>query len=222
MSVFTDFWDWVTTRQHWSGSAGIPHQSWEHVQYVLLALALALVVGIPLGLLTGHFRRGGTAVAALVNLARALPTLGIVYIMAAYEPFKVAPVILVLAALALPAILVNTYAGVTSVDPDAVDAARGMGMNRRQVLFRVELPNALPLIWLGLRLAAFQVVATATIAAYVSLQGYGTYIRFGLAERDYPQVIAGAGLTVILALVSLLVVSLLARFTVSKGLRTRS
>jgi osmoprotectant transport system permease protein len=131
-------------------------------------------------------------------------------------------VILVLAALALPAILVNTYAGVTSVDPDAVDAARGMGMNRRQVLFRVELPNALPLIWLGLRLAAFQVVATATIAAYVSLQGYGTYIRFGLAERDYPQVIAGAGLTVILALVSLLVVSLLARFTVSKGLRTRS
>jgi osmoprotectant transport system permease protein len=222
VTVFTDFYDWVTTRKHWSGSAGITHQTWEHLQYVLLALVIALAVGIPLGLLTGHFRRGGTAVAALVNLARALPTLGILYIMAAYEPFKVAPVVLVLAALALPAILVNTYTGVTEVDPDAVDAARGMGMTPLQVLTRVEVPNALPLIWLGLRLAAFQVVATATIAAFVSLQGYGTYIRFGLADRDYPQVIAGAGLTVILALLSLVVVTILARLTVSKGLRAQS
>lgn len=221
MSVFREFWTWTTDAEHWSGHAGIPHQTSEHLRYVLLALAIALAVGVPLGLLTGHFRRGGAAVAAFANVARALPTLGILYIMAAYEPFKVTPVILVLAALALPAILVNTYTGVTSVDPDAVDAARGMGMTRTQVLFRVEVPNALPLMWLGLRLAAFQVVATATIAAFISLQGYGTYIRFGLAERDYPQVVAGAGLTMILALLSLLVVTLLARLTVSKGLRSQ-
>ncbi len=222
MSVFRDFWDWVTTREHWYGSAGIIHQTGEHLRYVVLALALALAVGIPLGLLTGHFHRGGTAVAGLANLARAVPTLGILYIMAAYEPFKEAPVIGVLAALALPAILLNTYTGVISVDPDAVDAARGMGMTRRQVLWRVEVPNALPLIWLGLRLASFQVVATATIAAFVSLQGYGTYIRFGLAARDYPQVVAGAGLTVILALLSLAFVTLLSRLTVSKGIRART
>jgi osmoprotectant transport system permease protein len=222
VSIFTDFWGWFTTGANWHGSDGIPARLSEHVQYCLLALALASAVGIPIGLLTGHFRRGGLAVTALSTAARALPTLGILYVLASYQPLAVFPVILVLAALGLPSILVNTYTGVVQADPDAVDAARGMGMRPSQVLLRVELPSALPLIWLGIRLAAFQVVSTATIAAFVSLGGLGNYIRFGLATRDYPQVVGGAVLTVVLALLSLLVVSLAARLTVSKGIRARS
>ena len=222
MGIFTDFWGWITTSANWHGSSGIPQRLLEHVEYTGLALVLALIVGLPLGLAIGHSRRGGFFVLSFSNAARAIPTLGILYVLAAYRPLTTPPVILVLAALALPSILVNTYTGVLQVDPDAVDAARGMGMRPLQVLFQVEFPGALPLIWLGIRLAAFQVVSTATIAAFISLGGFGNYIRFGLATRDYPQVVGGAVLTVTLALLSLLVVSLAARLTVSPGIRRRA
>ena len=222
MNVFRDFWNWITTSANWHGSDGIPHRLGEHVEYTLLALALAAAVGLSLGLLTGHSRRGGLLVTGLSNAARALPTLGILYVLAAYRPFETTPVVLVLAALALPPILVNTFTGIVQADPDAVDAARGMGMRPWQVLFQVEFPAALPLIWLGLRLAAFQVVSTATIAAYVSLGGLGNFIRTGLAIRDYPQVIGGAVITVALALISLLIFNVLARLTVSPGIKARS
>jgi osmoprotectant transport system permease protein len=222
VSAFRDFWNWITTGSHWSGSEGIPQRLWEHVQYTAFALLLAAIVGITLGLITGHARRGGLAVTALGNAARALPTLGILYVLAAYKPFETTPVVLVLAALALPPILVNTYTGVIQADEDAVDAARGMGMRPLQVLFRVEFPAALPLVWLGLRLAAFQVVSTATVAAYVALGGLGNFIRNGLATRDYPQVIGGAVVTVVLALLSLAIFTVAARLTVSPGVRLRS
>lgn len=222
MSLVTDFWGWISTSANWHGGDGIPHRLLQHVLYTLIAMAIAAAIAVPLGLLTGHLRRGGVAVASLANAARALPTLGVLYVLSAYKPFAQAPVIAVLAALALPAILVNTYAGIVQADPDAVDAARGMGMRWWEVLLRVETPNALPLIWLGLRTAAFQVVATATIAAYVSLGGLGNFIRFGLASRDYPQVAGGAVLTIALALLSLAGFTLASRLTVSPGVRARS
>lgn len=222
MKVFRDFWSWISTRSNWSGSDGIPQRLSEHIQYTLLALALAAAIGITLGLVTGHSRRGGLLVTGLSNAARALPTLGILYVLAAYKPFETTPVILVLAALALPPILVNTYTGVLQADQDAVDAARGMGMRPLQVLFKVEFPSALPLIWLGLRLAAFQVVSTATVAAYVALGGLGNFIRNGLATRDYPQVIGGAVVTVMLALLTLMIFTAGARLTVSPGIRART
>jgi len=131
------------------------------------------------------------------------------------------PVLVPLVALAVPPILVNTCEGVRGVDPDLLDAAYGMGLRGRQVLLRVRAPVALPLILLGLRLAAIQVVATATVAAYVGLGGLGRYIIDGLATRDYPQTLGGATLVVLLALAVQAGFAVLERFAVSKGVSRR-
>ena len=103
------------------------------------------------------------------------------------------PAIIVLVILGDPAVLSATYAGIQNVDPAARDAAKGMGMTGRQVLWRVEVPNALPLIFSGVRSSMLQIVATATIAAYVSLGGLGRFIIDGQAQQDYPQMAAGRG-----------------------------
>jgi osmoprotectant transport system permease protein len=117
--------------------------------------------------------------------------------------------------------LSNAYAGVQSVDPAVRDAAQGMGMVSRQVMFGVELPCALPLILSGIRSAALQVIATATIGAYVSLGGFGRYIFDGLAQHDYPQMASGALLVAVLALLVDLTLTVIQRFVVSRGISGR-
>jgi osmoprotectant transport system permease protein len=124
----------------------------------------------------------------------------------------------VLVLLALPPILANTYAGVGSVDPAVRDAARGVGMTASQVLLRVELPCALPLISAGLRSATLQVVATATIAAYIGLGGLGRYLIDGIALGDYPQTAGGAVLVAVLAVVLDGILALVQRRAVSPGI----
>jgi osmoprotectant transport system permease protein len=132
-----------------------------------------------------------------------------------------APVMIPLVVLAIPPILVTTYEAMRSVDPAPVDAARGMGMAETAVLFRVELPVALPLILSGLRSAAIQIVSTATIAAYVSFGGLGRYIIDGLYQRNYEKVVGGAALTAVLALLVLLLFWGVGRVAVSPGVRKR-
>jgi len=124
--------------------------------------------------------------------------------------------------LAVPPIMSNTYAGVQNVEPAARDAAFGMGMTGQQVLFRVELPNALPLMFSGLRSATLQVIATATIAAYVTLGGLGRFIYDGLAQQDYPQMISGGLLVAALALAADLLIALVQRLVVSPGITGRA
>jgi len=121
--------------------------------------------------------------------------------------------------LAVPPLLAGTYAGVRNVDPAVVDAARGMGMRGGEVLWRVELPNALPLIIGGVRSAVLQVISTATIAAYVGLGGLGRYIFDGLAQRDFPQMIGGSLLVALLAIVVDLLLAALQKVVVSPGLQ---
>jgi osmoprotectant transport system permease protein len=123
--------------------------------------------------------------------------------------------------LAVPPILITTYEAIRTLDPSPVDAARGMGMPERKVLFQVEVPAALPLILSGLRSAAIQIVSTATIAAYVSLGGVGRYILDGLYQRNYEKVVGGAALTAILALLVLVLFWAIARVAVSPGVRRR-
>lgn len=130
--------------------------------------------------------------------------------------FGLINVMIPLVVLAVPPILVTTYEAMRSVDPAPVDAARGMGMHDVEVLFRVELPVALPLILGGLRSAAIQIVSTATIAAYVSLGGLGRYIVDGLYQRNYEKVVGGA------ALVALMALATLALFWGSPGSRSRA
>ncbi|MGW7280014.1 ABC transporter permease [Streptomyces sp. NPDC054844] len=205
----------------WHGYDGIPQRLLEHVQYTLMALGLAAAIGLPLGLLTGHTGRGGNAVAFVATAARALPSFGLLVLIAVVVGIGLLPVMVPLVVLAVPPILVTTYEAVRSVDPSPVDAARGMGMHESSILLRVELPVALPLVLSGLRSAAIQVVSTATIAAYVSLGGIGRYIIDGLYQRDYEKVVGGATLVALLALVTLAVFWAAERLAVSPGVRRR-
>ncbi|MCX4884350.1 MULTISPECIES: ABC transporter permease [unclassified Streptomyces] len=204
---------------HWHGYDGIPTRLREHVQYSLIALAIAAAIGLPVGLLTGHTGRGGNTVAFVATAGRALPSFGLLVLMFVLLGLGLTPVMIPLVVLAVPPILVTTYEAVRTVDPSPVDAARGMGMAESRVLFQVELPVALPLILSGLRSAAIQIVSTATIAAYVSLGGLGRYIVDGLYQRNYEKVVGGATLVAVLALVTLGFFWAVARFTVSPGVR---
>ncbi|MEU3839604.1 ABC transporter permease [Streptomyces sp. NPDC028635] len=206
---------------HWHGYDGIPTRLREHVQYSLLALVIAAAVGLPAGLLTGHTGRGGNALALIATAARALPSFGLLVLMFILLGFGLLPVMIPLVVLAIPPILVTTYEAVRSVDPSPVDAARGMGMPETRILFRVELPVALPLILSGLRSAAIQIVSTATIAAYVSFGGLGRYVIDGLYQHDYEKVVGGATLVAGLALVTLALFWAAGRYAVSPGVRRR-
>lgn len=199
--LFKDLGDWLVSGEQWAGPDGIGHRLAEHLQYSLLATLIAAAIGLPLGLLIGHTGKGAFLAINLASFGRALPTVGLVVLVFLASGLSMWPVYVALVALAVPSIVTNTYAGMTAVDRDVKDAARGQGMRWHQVLFQVELPLALPLIMTGLRLALIQVVATATIAAYVSFGGLGRYVFDGLAQRDLVQVLGGAVLVALVAVV---------------------
>ncbi|MFI2206298.1 ABC transporter permease [Streptomyces sp. NPDC020192] len=207
---------------HWHGYDGIPTRFAEHIGFSLEALLISAVIGLPVGLLTGHYGRGGNALALIATAGRALPTFGLLVLMFIWLGFGLVPVMIPLVVLAVPPILVTTYEAISSVDPSPVDAARGMGMSETRVLFQVEVPVALPLILSGLRTAAIQIVSTATIAAYVGRGGLGRYIMDGLAQKNYEKVVGGATLVAGLALVTLVVFWAASRLTVSPGVRRSS
>lgn len=222
MNLLTAFATWIADSSHWHGGSGIPERCYQQAVYCLEALLLAAAIGLPLGLLTGHRHRGGSVAGAAANLARALPTLGVLVFLAVTTNFgvtSVIPVLIALVLLALPQVLVNTYEGIRGADAAAVDAARGMGMSGWQVLIRVEFPIALPLILQGLRTATFQIVATATIAAYVGIGGLGRFIIDGLASENYGSVVGGAVLVALMALLAEALFVLAERISVSPGLR---
>ncbi|MPY63307.1 ABC transporter permease [Streptomyces spongiae] len=211
--------DWLTSPKQWRGAEGIPQRLLEHLTYSGLSLLFAALIGLAFGLLVGHTGRGAFAVAAVANLARAIPTFGLVVLVVTLAGLSTTPVLVALVALAVPPILINTFEGVRGVDRATRDAARGVGMTEWQVLARVEVPMALPLILLGLRIAAIQVVATATIAAYPGLGGLGRFIVDGLSRNDYELVVGGSTVVVVLALLVQVAFTALRRVVVSPGLR---
>jgi osmoprotectant transport system permease protein len=218
-------WTWLSTPENWQGTDGIPARLAEHLAYSGVTLALAALVGIPLGLWIGHTGRGRVLVVNLVNGMRSVPTLGLLFAavlvvgpLLAGDIAFLAPSIFVLVLLAVPPILAGAYAGVEGVDPGATDAARGMGMSSWEVLARVEVPCALPLIFSGVRSAALQVVATATLAASVSLGGLGRFLIDGQAYRDYGMMAGGALLVAALAMIVDFVLAAVQRLVVSPGL----
>lgn len=199
--MFTSAWHYISNPANWPGPTGIGTRILQHLWYSLLAVACAAVVAVPAGLAIGHFRRGQIVVVGVVNALRSLPTLGVLTLLVLLLGLGLVPPILALVLLAVPPLLAGTYAGVANVDRSVVDAAEAMGMTPLQVLCRVEIPNALPLIVGGIRSAALQVIATATVAAYVNLGGLGRYIFDGLALHSYDRVLVGAILVAVLALV---------------------
>jgi osmoprotectant transport system permease protein len=221
VNVVNEVLAWLTDPAQWSGPDGIPVRTLQHLWYSLLATAIAAAVALPIGVYIGHTGRGAVFAVNLTNLGRAIPSLGIIILMFTIFGFGVAPILVTLFALAIPPIVTNSYIGVRSVDPDVRQAAEGMGMRGRQVLWQVELPMAMPLIMAGIRTSAVQVVATATLAAFVGLGGLGRYLIDGLAQRNLAEVVGGAILVAVLSLLTELVLGRVQTLVVSKGLAER-
>jgi osmoprotectant transport system permease protein len=218
--------DWLLDPAHWSGPDGIPIRLFEQVAISGASLLLAALVALPVGLWIGHTGRAATLAVNIANIGRAIPSLAAIGIIApitqAFDPelgFKVYPTLFAMILLAVPPILVNAYAGVSGVDRELVEAARGMGFRERQILARIEVPIALPVIAAGLRSATVQVIATATLGALFGFGGLGRYLVDGVAQNDDGQIFGGVFLVAALALLAEGGFALLQRALTSPGLR---
>jgi osmoprotectant transport system permease protein len=227
MRFLADVVAWFTDAAHWHGTTGIPNRVFEHVQLSGLAIVCAALIALPAGALLGHLRRGGLFAISVVNIGRAIPSFAIVAIALPIAirlglGFGFWPTWLAVFFLALPPIFTNTYTAIRGADPDAVSAARGMGLRERDVLLGVELPLGAPLMIAATRVAAVQVVATAPLGALVGWGGLGRFIIDGLAVRDFPQVFAGALLVAGLAVITELAFSASERVFLPVGVRRLS
>jgi osmoprotectant transport system permease protein len=192
---------YLLTADNWTGPVGLAARILEHLEYTAAAVGASALVAVPIGLLIGHTSRGTLLVVGAVNGLRALPTLGVLLLGVLVFGLGMGPPLGALMLLGIPSLLAGTYAGIANVERTVVDAARAMGMTQIQVLLRVEVPNALPLMLGGLRSATLQVVATATVAAYASLGGLGRYLIDGIKEREFQLALVGALAVAALALI---------------------
>lgn len=200
MNLLSETFAWLADAAHWTGAGGIPRRVAEHLAITMAAVLLAAVIAVPAGVLIGHTRRGRFAVAGLAGAARAVPTLGLLTLLGLWLGIGTRAPLLALIVLAVPSLLAGCYAGVQDVSPAVVDGARAVGLTERQVVTQVELRLAAPVILGALRAATLQVVATATLVAYIADVGLGRYLFTGLKSRDYPQMLAGSLLVIALAL----------------------
>jgi osmoprotectant transport system permease protein len=205
-----------------STAGSIPQLILSHLGYVALALLIGTAIALPVGLWIGHTGRGSFLAINAGNAGRSLPTLGLLMLMVTLLGLGLTPVLIALTVLVIPPILTSAYAGIRSLDPRVVDAARGVGMRPWQVLTQVELPMALPVLMSGFRSAALQVIATATVAAAVGLGGLGRLLIDGLSVNDYSRVLAGAIVVAVLAVALDLLLALAQRWIVSPGLSGRA
>ncbi|MFI5769878.1 ABC transporter permease [Streptomyces sp. NPDC051658] len=202
MGVLGEAWTWLTTGANWSGESGAAHRLGEHLYVSGVALALACAIALPVALYLGHIGKGGALAVNLSNVGRAIPVFAVLalFMVSPLRNAGYVPTVIALVLFAVPPLLTNAYVGMTEVDRSVTEAARGMGMSGWQLFVRVELPLAYPMIMTGLRSAAVQVVATATIAAMVGQGGLGRIITAGFNTYNTPQVVAGAVLVAVLAL----------------------
>lgn len=217
---------WLADPARWQGLDGIPTRLAEHVWISAAAVALAIAIALPLGAFIGHTGRGAGLAINVANIGRAIPSYAVLVIVLPISlrlnqdlGLDVIPTFTAMTLLAIPPILVNAYAGIREVDRDLVESARGMGMRERQILTGVELPIALPVVVGGIRTAAVQVVATATLGAVVAYGGLGRYIIDGIARNESDRLFAGVVLVAGLALVTEGGFALLQRALTSPGLR---
>ncbi|MGI9665624.1 MAG: ABC transporter permease [Acidimicrobiia bacterium] len=205
MEVLSELLAWFTDPAQWQGVDGIPNRMWEHIQMTVFSTGVAALVAIPPAIILAHKRKGGVLVVAAVNIGRAVPSFAIV---ALSLPVSIRlglglgfwPTFLALFFLAVPPMFSNTYTGVAGVTPALVEAAKGMGLTEGQVMRQIEVPVAMPVIIAGVRIAAVQVIATATLGALVAWGGLGRYIIDGFATQDIAEVVGGGILVAILAI----------------------
>lgn len=222
MNIFGQLGEFFSSSLNWTGDSGIPWRLLQHLFYTALTLVIAGLIAIPLGFYIGHTGRGAFLAINAGNAGRSLPTLGLLTLFVLLTGIGLLPALLALVILAIPPMLTTTYAAIRSVDPMIVDAARGVGMRERKILLKVEVPIGLPIILSGVRNATLQVVATATVAAFIGLGGLGRYVIDGQNIRDYGQMLAGAVLVAALAIVLELLLIGAQRLAVSPGVSGRA
>ncbi|MCL9665288.1 ABC transporter permease [Curtobacterium albidum] len=208
---------WVFDPTNYTGFNAIPGRLWEHVWITLLAVAIASVIAVPIGYAIAHTGRARGLSIALSGGIRALPTLGVLSLFGLLLGIGLEAPLLALVVLAVPSVLAGAYAGIESVDPVTIDAAKAQGMTGWQVLWKVEIPLGLPLLIGGVRSAVLQVVATATLAAYVGAGGLGGYFFLGLKTQDYAEMLGASILVIALAIAFEIVFAALQRASVPKG-----
>ncbi len=216
--------EWFSQRADRVHDGAIPDQMWLTVWHSALALVVVVAIAVPVAAVLAHHRRGELAASFAVSIGRAVPTVTVVGVAVivslrngyGLEPW---PIVVALVLLGLPPVFANTYAAVRGIDPGPVDAARAMGSTHRQVLARVELPLALPVIIAGIRTAAVQIVATEPLGAFFGGEGLGAYLRQGLSTQDSYQVQAGALLVTAVAIGAEVLLVAGARVLVPKGIR---
>ena len=229
MDLVTATAQWLADPAQWQGPNGIPARLLEHLELSGVSLVIAALVAIPLGLWIGHTGRLSWLTVSSANAWRALPSFAVIGLLVPFttriDPtlgFTLYPTVVAMIVLAGPPILVNSYEGIAGVDRDLVDAARGMGMRERQILIGLEVPIALPVIATGIRLAAVQVIATATLGAIFGFGGLGRFIVLGDANQDNGELFGGVVLVAALALITFGLFVLLERRLVSPGLSSRT
>lgn len=223
MTIVTETIAWLTNPANWSGPNGIPVRMLEHVALSLAGILIACAIAIPIGLWVGHTRRGERIAINVANLGRAMPSLALIGIAVPFtillDPqlgFKVLPTLLAVVILGIPPILINTHAGITEVDPELTEAARGMGLTDGQVLRGLEVPLALAVIIAGIGSAAVQIIATVTLGAIFGFGGLGAFLTQGISQNDDGMTFGGVVLVALLALGAEALFTFLARRAVPR------
>ncbi|MBO3087691.1 ABC transporter permease [Cellulomonas dongxiuzhuiae] len=222
MDVLTEAVRWLNDPLNWTGRQGVLALTRTHLEVSAVAVAVALLVALPVGLWLGHRGRGATVGVVVANTTRALPTLALLTLLAATGWFGNTATALACAVFAVPPILANAVTGVGGVDPDARDAARGLGMSGARVMWSVEVPLAVPLIAAGIRTGAVQVLATVPLAALVGGTSLGTVVVSGFATQRYGKALAGGILVAGLCLLVEGLLAVLERVVTPRGLRSRT
>ncbi|GAB3597787.1 ABC transporter permease [Microbacterium tumbae] len=223
MNIFLEAFAWLFSPERLEGSYALPVLFGQHLWFTAVSVVIAVVIAVPLGWLIGHTGRGREIAVAVSGAARAVPSFGLMVLLVLLLGVLRIPeaAVITFVLLAIPSLLAGAYTGLEAVDRRVLDAARAVGMTEWQVFWKVEVPLGLPLLVGGLRAAVLQVIATVTIAAYVNLGGLGWPIIQGLPLRRLDQVIGGAVLVAVLALIADLLLALAQRAAVPAGIRVQ-
>jgi osmoprotectant transport system permease protein len=221
VNLFVDAFAWIADPVNWQGNGSIPQRISEHLGYTAIAMIVAVLIAVPLGWYIGHTGRGKELVVGLTGAARALPSFGLLFlfVMVAGVTQREPAAVIVLMLLAVPPVLAGAYAGFEVIDRRIIDSARSMGMTEWQILWKVEVPLGLPLLFGGLRSGVLQVVATAVLISYIGLGGLGYDIVQGIALRRFDQMLGSALLIIALALLLDALFAALERYAVPRGVR---
>ncbi|WP_337000642.1 MULTISPECIES: ABC transporter permease [unclassified Microbacterium] len=224
MNLFADAFAWLFSPDRWVGPYALPILFGQHIYYTVISVLIAALIALPLGWLIGHTGRGREIAVGISGAARAIPSFGLMVLLVLLLGVLRVPeaAIITFVLLAIPSLLAGAYTGLEAIDRRVLDSARAMGMTEWQVFWKVEVPLGLPLLVGGLRSALLQVIATVTIAAYVNLGGLGWPIIQGLPLRKFDQVLGGAILVAVLALIVDLLLALAQHAAVPAGVRPQT